>query len=547
MLTLSSTQSPSPTASTQVRGYWNGEPADVQFGANALAALIHQSDKPIFVVEVEGKIGATHAGTATLGGDLEDAAHRIIAYVPPVAADQLGDATFREEMGVRFAYVSGAMANGIASERLVIAMARAGMMGFFGAAGLSPQRVEKAIQTIQGEIGDLPYGFNLIHSPDDAALESQVVDLYLKYGVHCVSAAAFLGLTLPLIRYRVAGISRDENGAVVTPNRVVAKVSRVEVAKRFLAPPPDDMLAKLVEGNHITEAQAQMAREIPVASDITAEADSGGHTDNRPALALLPTMLALRDTMQQQHGYRQSLRVGAAGGIATPSSVAAAFAMGASYVLTGTINQACVESGTCDLVRKMLADASQADVIMAPAADMFEMGVQVQVLKRGTMFAMRAKKLYEWYRAFASLDELPAANRQSLERDYLRCTIDESWRSTSAYFATRDPAQIQKAERDPKHKMALVFRSYLGQSSNWANSGDASRQADFQVWCGPSMGAFNEWVRGTELEKPENRNVVSVAKNLMNGATVLTRANMLRAQGVRVPAEAMQYKPRLAD
>ena len=36
---------------------------------------------------------------------------------------------------------------------------------------------------------------------------------------------------------------------------------------------------------------------------------------------------------------------------------------------------------------------------MAPAADMFEMGVKLQVLKRGTMFPMRAQKLYELYRA----------------------------------------------------------------------------------------------------------------------------------------------------
>ena len=32
-----------------------------------------------------------------------------------------------------------------------------------------------------------------------------------------------------------------------------------------------------------------------MAEDLTAEADSGGHTDNRPAITLLPTMLALRD------------------------------------------------------------------------------------------------------------------------------------------------------------------------------------------------------------------------------------------------------------
>jgi len=38
-----------------------------------------------------------------------------------------------------------------------------------------------------------------------------------------------------------------------------------------------------------------------------------------------------------------------------------------------------------------------ADVMMAPASDMFEMGVNLQVLKRGTMFRPRGRKLYEWY------------------------------------------------------------------------------------------------------------------------------------------------------
>ena len=52
------------------------------------------------------------------------------------------------------------------------------------------------------------------------------------------------------------------------------------------------------------------------------------------------------------------------------------------------------------------------------------------------------------------------------------------------------------------------------------------------------MGAFNEWTRGTFLEKPEQREVVTVAMNLMYGEAVLTRVNILRAQGVVVQAEA---------
>ena len=70
-----------------------------------------------------------------------------------------------------------AMANGIATTRLVVAMARAGMLGVFGAAGLPPGQVEAAIDTIEHELGpDGPsWATNLIHSPADPELESPVL------------------------------------------------------------------------------------------------------------------------------------------------------------------------------------------------------------------------------------------------------------------------------------------------------------------------------------------------------------------------------------
>jgi len=83
--------------------------------------------------------------------------------------------------------------------------------------------------------------------------------------------------------------------------------------------------------------------------------------------------------------------------------------------------------------------------------------------------------------------------------------------------------------------MALVFRWYLGQSSSWANAGEPSRAVDYQIWCGPAMAAFNQWVRGTFLEQPEERQVVTVALNILHGAAVLFRARSLAVQGVELP------------
>ena len=82
----------------------------------------------------------------------------------------------------------------------------------------------------------------------------------------------------------------------------------------------------------------------------------------------------------------------------------------------------------------MLAQAQQADIAMAPAADMFEMGVKVQVLKRGTLFAMRAAKLYELYRAHDSLDEIPASERANIEKTMFRAPLETIWEQTKAYF-----------------------------------------------------------------------------------------------------------------
>jgi hypothetical protein len=89
--------------------------------------------------------------------------------------------------------------------------------------------------------------------------------------------------------------------------------------------------------------------------------------------------------------------------------------------------------------------------------------------------------------------------------------------------------------------MALLFRSYLGRSSNWANTGDPTRKIDYQIWCGPAMGAFNHWTKGTFLEKRENRKTVAVAMNLLLGAAVTTRLNWLRHQGVILPHGAAKF------
>jgi len=525
-------------------GSWSGPTDRLLTTPEEMARGLRRVGLPLYAVDHGDKFALADAGSVEIGGDSQVHGLPLLAVSPPCRPHNFGSASFRSDHGVRFCYLTGAMANGIGSVELVEAMGRAGMLAFFGAAGLGPDTVEDAIDRISTRLGDLPWGFNLIHSPYEPLLEEAVADLYIRRGVTRVSASAYMDLTLPLVRYRLHGIHSDPSGGIVTPNRLIAKVSRIEVARKFLAPAPPKMVAELVARGDLSEEQAGMAGSVPVAQDLTVEADSGGHTDNRPALTLLPTMLALRDRLQAEHDYALPLRVGSAGGISTPHSVAAAFAMGADYVMTGSVNQACREAGTSDTVRQMLAKAEQADVTMAPAADMFEMGVRLQVLKRGTMFPMRAHRLYDLYRTHGGLEDIPDDERKNLEGTIFRKPLEEIWNETRRFWEQRDVTQTERAERDPKHRMALVFRWYLGMSSRWANRGEPGREMDYQIWCGPAMGAFNEWVRDSVLDPWENRRAVTVAHNMLHGAAVITRAAALRSQGVDFPAACVDVAPR---
>jgi PfaD family protein len=520
---------------------WQGRYSSLQ-PVTALPQLLRQIGQPILAVQASsGRIGFTTDLSFLAAGGENDA--NVLALLPPTAIEVFGDPTFLQDYGLRAAYYAGAMANGIASAEMVIALGKAGLMGSFGAGGLSPARIESAIQQVQAALPQGPYAFNLLHNPYEPSIERATVELYLRYEIPVVEAAAYIQPSDSLVRYRAAGLSRGLNGEVIIGNRVIAKVSRCEVAHKFISPAPEKALGRLLAEGLISPEQAELAALVPLADDLSVEADSGGHTDNRPLVCLLPSMIALRNELQAQYQYQQPVRVGIGGGISTPESVLAAFQMGAAYVFTGSINHASVEAATSAFTKQQLALAALTDVTMAPSADMFEMGVNVQVLKRGTMYAMRARKLYELYTRYNSIDELPSKERESLERHIFKRSLDDVWAETQTFFQQRDPTQIEKAMQDSHKQMALVFRWYLGLASRWSCSGEPGRESDYQVWCGPAMGSFNDWVRGSELEPLENRGVVRMADALLQGCAYRYRLQNLRAQGIVLDSEFDVYRP----
>lgn len=451
--------------------------------------------------------------------------------IPSFSNKQLG-AEFCDVHQVDAPYVVGAMAGGIASVEIVRRMASANLLSFFGTGGLGLTQVEEALKSLSNVKG--PCGFNLLHNPAEPSMEEKTVDLFLQYGIRHVSASAYVRFTPALVRYRVQGLTM-ENGVVRSKNHIFAKCSHPSVAQRFMEPPPKRILAQLVAKKHISQAQAELAAQIPMAEDVTIESDSGGHTDRRPFPVLLPTMRVLRDKISSTHNYKVNIRLGVAGGIGDPYSVLAAFELGADYILTGSINQASPEAGTSEGVKALLIKAGITDCKMGAAPDMFEQGAHVQVLGKGTMYAQRSTKLRNYYQMNSCWEDIIEKDRKRLEDGVFKRSFDDLWTQTKEYWQSRDARQVERAERDPKHKMALCFRWYLGMSSRWARIGEPSRVKDYQIWCGPSMGAFNSWVSESWLDPLSERHVDVIARVLLRGALSLQRLRLARQYGIKIP------------
>jgi len=129
------------------------------------------------------------------------------------------------------------------------------------------------------------------------------------------------------VRYRVKGLEAGGPDGVIVRNRVIAKISRTELAEMFVRPAPQALLNKLLEmvccfsslflfktrellswrkiltfvyvQGEITQEQAALAKRVPMCDDIAVEADSGGHTDNRPMVVILPMIMAVRDRVHK--------------------------------------------------------------------------------------------------------------------------------------------------------------------------------------------------------------------------------------------------------
>ncbi len=451
-----------------------------------------------------------------------------------IAGQSLGSAGFRQEYGLTYACAAGSMSHGVSSKELTVAMGKAGMLAFYGSEGLPLDRVESDIRAIQQELGaGGRYGVNLPANIADPTAEDALVDLLLKLGVGLVEATGFLQMTPALVRYRLHGARKRGDGGFDLPNRVIGRAARPEVASAFMSPAPERIVKKLLDAGKITGEQAEAARTVPVAADLCAAADGGGPTDQSVAYALMPAMFVLRQELADKHGYDRPIYLGASGGVGAPEAAAAAFTLGADFIMTGYVNQCTVESGANDAVKSMLQDINVQDTAYAPDGELFEMGAKAQVLKKGLFFPARANKLYALYQHYGSLEELDAKTRDQLQNKYFKRSFDQIWEEVKNHLRQTRPDEIQKAEQNPKHRMLHVFKWYFRHGRQLALSGSAEQKVDYLVYCGAASGALNQWLKATPFESWRQRRVAEVSAKLMTETADLLNSRFAAMTGAR--------------
>ena len=162
------------------------------------------------------------------------------------------------------------------------------------------------------------------------------------------------------------------------------------------------------------------------------------------------------------------------------------------------------------------------------------------------MFAVRAQE------ALRALPRLPVAREPSrppsaskLETQLLRATFDEAWESTRALLGrSAIRAQVDegrsRSEAPDGAGLPLVPRP-LEPLGDRRRGRPPHRLPDLVR---PGDGRLQRLGRAAaSSEKPESRTVVQVARNLLEGAAVVTRAQQLRTFGRRRSRRRLRLPP----
>ncbi|MHB8378222.1 MAG: nitronate monooxygenase [Dehalococcoidia bacterium] len=244
---------------------------------------------------------------------------------------------------------------------VVAAVSRAGGMGVLGALAFSPEQLEIELRWIDEHVDGRPYGVDVVMpasyaGSDPAQLEAMIPEAHRRF------------VEDTLARHNVPPLPPDAPPAAgllgwthenARPQVDVALTHPIRLLANALGSPPADVIARAHEHGVVVAALAGTAeharRQAAAGVDIIVAQgyEAGGHTGEIATMVLVPEVVAAVSPRP----------VLAAGGIGSGRQMAAAMALGADGVWTGSIWLTVREADTGDALTEKLLAATSRDTV----------------------------------------------------------------------------------------------------------------------------------------------------------------------------------------
>ena len=251
---------------------------------------------------------------------------------------------------------------------VVAAVSKAGGLGVLGAVGHSDSGLETDLAWIEAEIGDRPYGVDLIVPARYAGSEEgglDVADL-----VAAIPGAHQEFLDELMERYQVpedpdaAGWAIRPGEAPFSANRAIQQLDialahRPSLVANALGPPPSEMVQRCQEAGvkvaALAGSRVHAERHVAAGADviIAQGTEGGGHTGQIGSMVLLPEVVDAVAPVPAPGG----------GGTGRGRRVAAAMALGAAGVWCGSVWLTTEEAETHPVVKSKMLAASSGDTL----------------------------------------------------------------------------------------------------------------------------------------------------------------------------------------